>query len=189
MGPKPSALTASGELLRQDRQTACQVRLKFFSPCLKLEVSMFEQLDEFSKSVSVQIEMHFPEWAERAQVEDNDGNYALAITVQSPSKAISYPLRIDTWGEEVTVSIDSYHAHFFKFEDGTDSDAVTFIKRIISDKFAIVSYWRDEQWCGSYMLTGEYLPTNNDEHPYANRIRIRSWGGSLDNDIECAPRG
>jgi hypothetical protein len=150
---------------------------------------MFERLDEFSKSVSMQIEMRFPEWADLAQVEENDGNCALAITVQPPSKAISYPLRIDTWGEEVTVSIESYHAHFFEFEDGTESDALTFVKRIIGGKFAIVSYWRDEQWCGSHMLTAEHLPTNNDEHPYANRIRICSWDGALDKDIECVPRG
>ena len=150
---------------------------------------MFDQLDEFSKSVWMQIEKHFPEWMEFAQVEESDGNYALAITVQPPSKAVSYPLRIDTWGEEVTVSIDSYHAHFFEFDGGTSADAVTFVKRIIGDKFAIVSYWRDEQWCGSHMLTAEHFPTSNDEHPYANRIRIRSWAGSLDKDIECVPRG
>jgi hypothetical protein len=62
---------------------------------------MFEQLGDFSKSVSMQIEMRFPEWTDLAQIEENDGNYALAITVQPSSKAISYPLRIDTWGKKL----------------------------------------------------------------------------------------
>lgn len=150
---------------------------------------MFEALDEFDRKVAQEVGTVFPDWLALATVEEIEGERAFVVSVEPPSQNVTYPLRVDTCGGEVTVSFEYYHAHFYEFCDGTDQDAVSLIRQITSGKYAAVSYWRDDQWCGSALLEASKLPSNNNEYPYANRIHLRSWTGTLDNDIACTPRG
>ena len=150
---------------------------------------MFETLDEFDRKVAQAVGSAFPDWMSLAVVEEANGEHAFALTVQPPSHNIAHPLRIDTWGGEVTVWFEYYHMHFDEFCDGTDHDAISLTKKFVSGAYAVVSYWRDDQWCGSTLLEEGSIPTNNEEYPYANRIRVRSWTGTLDDDITCIPRG
>lgn len=148
---------------------------------------MIEALEEFDRTVAKAAFAAFPDWICLAKVEEADGERAFVLSVEPPSHNAIYPLRIDTFGGEVTVSFEYYHTHFNEFLDGTDQDALTFINKIISGSYAAVSYWRDDEWCGSTLLEGTCLPSSNEEYPYANRIR--SWTGSLDRDVPCIPRG
>lgn len=150
---------------------------------------MFQTLDAFGRKVAKDVTEAFPEWSDLATVEVSDGERAFVVSVMPPSRNVTYPLRIDTFGGEVTVSFEYYHAHFNEFADGTDHDAFSFAKKIISGQCAVVSYWRDDEWCGSLLQEQGTISTNNEEFPYANRIHIRSWTGVLDNDIKCIPRG
>lgn len=60
---------------------------------------------------------------------------------------------------------------------------------LMTEGNAAVSYWRDEKWCGSTFLEEVDFPNDNEQYPYANKIKFRSWSGSLDKDIECVPKG
>jgi hypothetical protein len=145
-------------------------------------------LDDFDRGVAQAVGSAFPEWMPFAAVEESNGERAFVVSIEPPSRNVIYPLRIDTFGGEVTVSFDSYHAHFTEFCDGTAQDALTLIKKITSGVYAIASYWRDDQWCGSVLLDGETVPDDNEEYPYASLIRVRSWTGAFDSDIACIPR-
>jgi hypothetical protein len=147
-------------------------------------------LTEFSKKVSNQFFECLPQLKEFATAPEENDEGAFSIKIIPPFSVVEYPLSIDTYGEEVTVAFDAYHAHFNEFKEESEyGDALSFIKNIISEQFAVVSFWHNEQWCGSSLLEICNLPSNNENYPYANLIKIRSWSGKLDKTIECVPRG
>lgn len=147
---------------------------------------MFDELDDFSKRIASQVIEKFPQWQSLAKVKEKDGETAFSVTVTPPSGEYEHPLTLHTFLEEVTVAFDAYHAHFWEFDDPDSEDALTFINQLLSDELPVVSYWRDDQWCGSTVLRESELPSTNAEFPYANRIRIRSWSGQQDRDLPCA---
>lgn len=150
---------------------------------------MTKELSEYSKEISAQILVEYPEWEEYSGTDEYNGEVYFLIEVMPPSNNVENPMRVYTYQDELTVSFDAYHAHFYEFveEDPAmkDDDASTFIKKIVNDSHAVVSYWHDEQWCGSTLLRKEEFPTDNEEYPYANIIKFRSWSGKLDKEIEC----
>jgi len=146
-------------------------------------------LTEFSREVKAQFFESFPLLLnlEHKIIESEEN--AFCIEIKAPSSKSEVYLVIDSSGEEVTVSFDSYHAHYNDLlGQYVYGSALELINRIIGSEFAIVSYWRDEQWCGSALLERESFPINNENNPYANKIKIRSWLGNLDFNIECVPR-
>ena len=150
---------------------------------------MNETLTEFSEEVKAQFIELFPFLLklEHEIIEDEENTFYIKIKAPSPNS--EFPLYIDTYCDEVTVGFDAYHAHFNEFfGDSEYETAFEFINKIISDEFSIVSYWREEQWCGSSLLRKESFPTTNDDYPFANTIKIRSWSGALDSEIKCVPR-
>jgi hypothetical protein len=151
---------------------------------------IFESLNEFDRHVAEQIGEVFPEWISHATAEtDQYGETALVVTIPAPSGRFARPLRIETFGGEVTVSFDCYHGHFSQFSGGLERTALDLIQELLSEENVVVSYWRDNQGCGAFMAPSDDIPNTNDEYPYANRLRIRSWSGRFDRDISCEPRG
>lgn len=151
---------------------------------------MIKSLAEFNRRIAEQIGEAFPEWMARAAVEtDNYGETALVVTIPAPSERFAHPLRIETFGGEVTVSFDCYHGHFSEFSGGPERTALDLIQELLSEEKVVVSYWRDKDGCGSFMTPPNDIPNTNDEYPYANRLCIRSWTGRFDKDISCEPRG
>lgn len=150
---------------------------------------MLENLNEFSRTVAMQIKELLPEWYDLVSLEeDHDDKYFL-ITVKPPSNSSDYPLIIDTSNNEVTVAFDHYHAHYEDFLSEHGNDAYSFIRHVLSEDSAIVSYWHDEEWCGSFIHSIHELPSSNDEFPYSNYIKIRSWSGAANKDITCISKG
>jgi hypothetical protein len=104
---------------------------------------------------------------------------------------VEHGLVIDTSNEEVTVGFDSYHSHFDDW--GGDGDkfgtqaAIEFIKQIVSERTAVVSWWQGEEWRGSAQLeSGAKLaePSWAAQGQY-DRVRIRSWLGTLNADTDA----
>jgi hypothetical protein len=149
---------------------------------------MFEKLDDFSKEVASQVLERFPEWQSLAGTEHDGEECAFVLRVPAPDGDVEHPLSIDTFRQEVTVAFDAYHAHFMEFEDAAGDGAYDFVRRLIADEVAVVSYWRDAQWCGSTLLGIHNVPVDNEDYPYANTIRVRSWSGLYNKDIVCKPR-
>lgn len=150
---------------------------------------MFENLEDFDRRIAEQIGFAFPDWIKQATVEtDEYGETALVISISAPSERFAHPLQIDTFGGEVTVSFDWYHAHFTEFSTGSQNTALELIQEVISEEKVVVSYWRDHENCGSFLTHPKDIPSTNDEYPYANLVCIHSWSGSFDKDISCAPR-
>ena len=147
-------------------------------------------LTEFSAEVKAQFKKCFPALLNLEYKIIENEEHAFCIEIKAPSLKAARPLSIDTCGEEVTVAFDAYHAHFNEFRNESECGAAfEFICKIINGEFAVVSYWREEQWCGSTLLKEENFPTTNENYPYASKIKIRSWLGNLDQDVECVPRG
>ncbi|WP_444944811.1 hypothetical protein ACJJIK_09060 [Microbulbifer sp. ZKSA006] len=146
-------------------------------------------MDEFSRKVKAQFIQEFPDWEKFCFTAMDEGEEVLSVKVPSPSGGEECPLSVDTFRGEVTVAFDAYHAHFYDFIDPEGDDAVSFIKELISSDYAVVSYWRNEQWCGSTIWSVKELPSSNGEYPYANIIKFRSWLGQCNNEIQYVPKG
>jgi hypothetical protein len=135
----------------------------------------------------------FPEWRALARTETaTDGEEYLVIEVAPPQQAkVEHGLVIDTSNGEVTVGFDSYHSHFDDWvgdgEHFGTTAAIEFIKQIISERTAVVSWWQGTQWRGSAQLEAgakSAVPGWATEGQY-DRVRIRSWLGSLNADTDA----
>jgi hypothetical protein len=146
-------------------------------------------MDPFSIAASNEILAAFPEWRAIAREEPaENGSSFLLIEVAPPAEAqVEHGLVIDTANQEVTVGFDCYHSHFDEsVGDGRNfgtQAAVEFIRQIVSERIAVVSWWDGDRWCGSgESEAGATLETPSWVKGF-DRIRIRSWKGSLNADI------
>ena len=121
-----------------------------------------------------------------------DGTEYLVIEVTPPPQAkVEHGLVIDTSNSEVTVGFDSYHSHFDDWvgdgeQFGTKA-AIEFIKQIIFERTAVVSWWQGTEWRGSAQLEAgakSAVPSWATEGQY-DRVRIRSWRGTLNADTDA----
>ncbi len=132
----------------------------------------------------------FPLWKAHSRVEhEGDGTAYMIIEVDPPDQAnVEHGLVIDTSNEEITVGFDAYHSHFDSWsEDGKQFgtlSALEFIKQLVSERVAILSWWRDEEWCGSTQLEVKdgTVTLGWETETRGNRVRIRSWKGTLNHD-------
>jgi hypothetical protein len=85
------------------------------------------------------------------------------------------------------VGFDWYHSHFQHWTgDGDDfmpQTALQFVKQVIDERIAIVSWWEGGEWRGSSRLEAGGVPGPPSWQAHYDRIRVRSWRGSLDADI------
>jgi len=146
-----------------------------------------------SVAAAEQLFAEFPEWRALARSEKTaDGMEYLVIEVAPPPQAmVEHGLVIDTSNEEVTVGFDSYHSHFDDWvgdgeQFGTKA-AIEFIKQILSERTAVVSWWQGEEWRGSAQLeAGAHSPVPNwASAGQYDRVRIRSWRGTLNADTDA----
>jgi hypothetical protein len=61
-----------------------------------------------------------------------------------------------------------------------------FIKQIVSERVAVMSWWNGEQWCGSTQLEAGQKPELPSwaGAPAIDRVRVRSWNGTLNADVD-----
>lgn len=148
-------------------------------------------MDSFSLSTADEIFTAFPEWQAFAREEQADGGSSfLIIKVTPPLEAdVEHGLVVDTQNQEVTVGFDYYHSHFDQWVgDGDDfgpEAALEFVKQILNEEVAIVSWWQDEQWRGSSPLEAGASPQPPSWKTSFNRVRIRSWKGTLNADFSA----
>ncbi len=145
---------------------------------------------DVERSLEEELFAEFPQWESLAQAMiDDDGYEYIVVVVAAPSSGVEeYRLVVDTAQGEITVAFDFYESHFHEYVEyggyiGTAA-AAAFIKDLMAEKVAVVSWWRSETWCGSARLQeGFPLPTPSWAEPGTyNRVRVRSWGGRLNAD-------
>ena len=139
---------------------------------------------EYTKRMATAILNEYPQWASlhKYEIENEEEYFCLEVTAPSPN--IEVPLRITTNQEEITVSFYAYHAHYQEF----GAEAKQLINTLLSEKHSIVSFWHEDQLCGSCIVEIMNVPETNIEYPYANRIEVRTWSGLNDQTIVCRSR-
>lgn len=127
----------------------------------------------------------FPAWRQFARHEDDDGHSYLVIEVPVPEAAnVERALLMTTANDEVTIGFDAYHSHF---DDcvGEFEGALEFVRQLISERVAVVSWWQDEEWRGSTTVEAGAEPgfPSWASSQRVNRIRVRSWNGTHNADV------
>jgi hypothetical protein len=135
----------------------------------------------------------YPHWRALARTEiAEDGSSFAVVEVAPPAAAnVEHGLVIDTAREEITVGFDCYHTHFDEWVGdgqhfGTEA-ALEFIRQVVSERISVVSWWFNDQWRGSGQLEAGATPEPPSwagAESY-NRIRVRSWNGTFNADIDA----
>ena len=137
-----------------------------------------QHLDPFSQAAAKHIFEAFPQWQDLARVDQAEDETAfLVIEVAAPQSAdVERGLLIETANEEFTVGFDIYHEHH-----GQWPAALRFLKGILDEQAAVVSWFQDDVWLGSTVRDARAGLPPWPEH--STRLRIRSWNGTLNADI------
>jgi hypothetical protein len=93
-----------------------------------------------------------------------------------------------TANEEVVVGFDSAHNHFedLREDGGSDSsiqEVLGFIVDILEEKVVAVSWWVGSSLRGATMIPSSSKPEPSEHVHSFDRVRIRSWNGTHDRDI------
>lgn len=146
---------------------------------------------DFSTEAAEQLFARYPDWRKYARSEKaDDGKPFVRLEVPAPVEANAIGgLIVSTANEEVTVEFDYYHSHFDDMVgDGENvgiEAALAFIDRVLAEKVAAVSWWNDDEWRGSATIEAGKEPQASDfTHPF-NRVRVRSWRGKLNADVDA----
>jgi hypothetical protein len=146
------------------------------------------RLDDFSRVVAEQLFERFPQWRELASIQEgDDGATYLRVSVPAPEAAsASQGLSIVTPDHEVIVGFDYSHVHCLEHTgDGEHfgaAYALHFISQLVSEEVAVASWWlRYELVAFSAIENGKAWMGDDLVGPY-DRMRIRSWKGSLNAD-------
>lgn len=128
----------------------------------------------------------FPKWRTLVRAEtDDDGRRYFVVEVKAPKPAnVEHGLLISTSNDEVTVGFDTFHSHFDDWV-GESESALVFIKQLVTEHVAVLSWWFDDQWRGSTHIEAgaePTLPKWAGAQP-VNRIRVRSWNGTFNSDV------
>lgn len=120
-----------------------------------------------------------------------EGWHGFAISVPPPlGSDLARPLHIAEVGDEVTISLDFSHIHMgWPIVAGAEigylwSDPLTMVEAILDERVVSTSGWIDDRLrVGSLHEADRPL---NFYVPNLQRIRVRSWNGSLDRDHEIS---
>jgi len=150
-----------------------------------------KRLDPFSREFSNVLFREWPEWEVLAIGEPNEEGPASHLVVRvpdPPGSNLDTSLTILTDKQEVTVGMDLYHAHFDRPDDGTlMAAAVEFIRSLLSEDMAALSYFGGGRWMGSCRIVrADCIVSKFKTKPTeawwqeVDRFRVRSWRGTLD---------
>ncbi len=146
------------------------------------------QLDHFSRLVAEEVFQHFPGWQASARVHLDSGETGhLFIEVPAPEGADLQPtLYVITKAKVITVGVDHYNGHFSRFTSSEESpDCLTWLRGFLAQEIVIVSWWSGGDLRGATWSQPAVLPAAPAAcRPY-DRVRVRSWRGSHDQDISA----
>lgn len=128
----------------------------------------------------------FPKWralVRTATAEDGSDFEVLEVPAPEGSDAAA-GLLVSTANGEITVSFDVHDSRF----DGWSGDAgaLEYIRRLVTERVAVVSWWSGGRWCGSGRVDVGQRPQvpSGVAGMGVDRIRVRSWRGALNADVE-----
>lgn len=155
-------------------------------------MSEIMELDQYSIEVASKIYAEYPEWKHFEKLEHESGVEKAYLYIELPAPAgsnLDKSIYLYTLDEEITVGMDYSHCHFNSWEkiidEGDFENAISFIRALLSEELSVISWWNGEQWAGSsHQKSGEVPDTQGIFHEF-NRIRVRSWRGTYDEDINA----
>jgi len=145
------------------------------------------KLNPFSASIASKVFTAYPEWKKYARLKKaGEGGSDLFIDVPAPQTADTRRgLIIYAHNKEITVSFDCYHVSFDRWEideSGFEQKAaLPFVKSILSENIAVVSWWNDKKFCQSCQVIAGEKTKPRFAMDY-DRVRVRSWHGHLNKD-------
>lgn len=151
-------------------------------------------LDRRSRKFAERLLTTYPQWRLLARTERAPGAPAdhLIVEVAPPEpRDLTSPLWISTRGGVIVVAFDCNHGHFrwppHHWRVDIWTNARSLVAAILNDDVAAASGWDEGGMrISSWVRRGEASWPRNPP-PSVDRIRLRSWSGSLDRDFPFSP--
>ena len=150
-------------------------------------------LNPYSRRFAEVLFAAFPEWRafmldDLPEIFTGDTEGSLIVRVPCPAPAEWPPehswLLIDTADGEVTITWDMFHTHFGNFSDVPEStsfeQAISFLSRLVSEKFCIAIAKNGDKWAGSMTIQHGQAP----DFLAGSSVYSRSWRGTYDTKLE-----
>jgi hypothetical protein len=157
-----------------------------------------DQLDGFSLAFAKALFDAYPDWRKfsRVDIDERNGSRYFVTEIAPPrGSQVVCPLQINTWNDEVTITLDHFHEHFDwrkVWDDSPTGHPLAFIAAVLSDEIGAVSYWNKDNWLGSMAVVRGSLEDAIARQAFlcqneqAIEVRVRSWKGKLDEDIRLS---
>ncbi len=146
-------------------------------------------LDEGSRDLAGRLLSAYPQWWTFSKIEryaDEDADH-LAIKVQAPEpRDLASPLWVEIGVGGAVIGFDHTHGHYswppHQGRTGVWFDPLALIDAILQENVAAAS-----EWHGGWLSASRWTERGQDprQRPRygADRIRVRSWTGTLDRDL------
>ena len=128
----------------------------------------------------------FPKWRallRTATADDGSAFDVLEVPAPEGSDAAA-GLHLSTAHGAITVGFDVHEARFDEWAG--DEGALDYVRRLVTERVAVVSWWSGGRWCGSGQLEAGKRPEvpSSMRSMGVDRIRVRSWRGALNADVD-----
>lgn len=129
----------------------------------------------------------FPKWRALLRTATaGDGSAFQVLEVPAPvGSDAAAGLLVSTDDDRISVSFDVYQSHFDDWAG--PAGALDFIRQLVTEHVAVVSWWSGGRWCGCGRLTAGQRPEVPSwaANMAVDGIRVRSWRGALNADVAC----
>jgi hypothetical protein len=150
-----------------------------------------ERLNDHSRQFATQLFRRWPEWLQYARFDPYEDfeKEALLVEVPRPVDGSSHGLFITTSEWEISVGFgESFHTRFGTSGESSPGDfyaqAQAFLEDFVSERLVVAIAYQDKEWLGSWKIDLKQESLDDVEVGSGETIKIRSWLGTYDRELQ-----
>jgi len=150
-----------------------------------------ERLNDHSRQFATQLFKRWPEWIQYARFDPYEDfeKEALLIEVPRPADGSRHGLFITTSEWEISVGYgENFHTRFGTTGETAGGnfyqEALEFISDFVEEKVVLAIAYQDHEWLGSWKIRLDRDSIGDVEVAPGERVKIRSWLGTHDRELQ-----
>jgi len=148
-------------------------------------------LNDHSRQFATQVFKRWPEWVQHARFDPYEDfeKEALLIEVPRPVDGSTHGLFITTSEWEISVGFgENFHTRFGTSGENTGedfyADALKFISDFVEERMVVAIAYQENEWLGSWKIDLDRETLDEVEVGPGEIVKIRSWLGTHDRELQ-----